>query len=150
MTYQCDPCACPEQHYRDNGSFKKAVITLLCRSLDGLADILIAISGGTPTPSTHAVFPVLASLAYGSIIIGYTAVVDLPDDTRQFTLDNQTNGDVYVSMDAGWSTTYHLKGGDKLVVSLADLGLITTAVVSVRYGIGGASSSGAFYVYSIH
>lgn len=150
MTYQCDPCVCPEQHYRDNGTFKKAMITLLCNSLGGLADILAAIGGGTPAPSTPAVFPALASLTYNLIVVGYTMVVNLPDDTRQFTLDNQTNGDVYVSMDGGASTTYHLKGGDKLVVSLADLGLVTTAIVSVRYGIGGASSTGTFFVYSIH
>jgi hypothetical protein len=31
MPYNCDPCVCPDQHYRDNQSWKKAVITLLCR-----------------------------------------------------------------------------------------------------------------------
>lgn len=149
MTYQCDPCVCPEQHYRDNGTFKKAVLTLLCTVRTGLEAILAAIGGG-PGPASAAVFPALASLAYNLIVVGYTAVINLPDDTKLVTLDNQTNGDVYVSMDGGVTDTYHLKGGDKLVVSLADLGLVTTAIVSVRYGIGGASSTGTFFVYSVH
>jgi hypothetical protein len=149
MTYQCDPCVCPEQHYRDNGAFKKAVLTLLCNSRTGLEAILAAIGGGPP-PAAPAVFPVLASIAYNLIVVGYTTVVDLPDNTKQFTLDNQTNGDVYISMDGGATDTYHLKGGDKLVVSLASLGLVTTGVVRVRYGIGGASSTGTFFVYSVH
>ncbi len=55
MTYQCDPCVCPDQHYRDNDSFKKAVITVLCSMTDRLVDILGAVEGGTP-PSAAAVF----------------------------------------------------------------------------------------------
>lgn len=148
MTYQCDPCACPEQHYRSNETFKKAMITLLCDLREVLTDIYGVVSGGTP-PAGTAVFPVLHSLAYNLIVVGYTTVVDLPDGTREVILDNQTNGDVYISMDGGATATYHLKGGDKLVVNLHALGLSTTAIVKVRYGIGGASSSGTFFVYSI-
>jgi len=31
MSYNCDPCVCPDQHYRDSMSWRKAMITLLCR-----------------------------------------------------------------------------------------------------------------------
>lgn len=31
MAYKCDPCQCPEQHYRDSMAWRKAMITLLCR-----------------------------------------------------------------------------------------------------------------------
>ena len=39
MPYKCDPCDCPEQHYRDSMSWRKAMITLLC-------DVEAAIAGG--------------------------------------------------------------------------------------------------------
>lgn len=148
MTYQCDPCVCPDQHYRANDTFKKAVLTLLCGIKTGLLDILNAVSGSVP-PTTAATFSVLASRAYNLIVVGYSTVVDLPNNTRNVILDNQTNGDVYISMDGGATDTYHLKGGDKLVLDLYALGVTTTAIVQVRYGIGGASSSGTFFVYSI-
>ena len=31
MPDSCDPCICPDQHYRDSMSWRKAMITLLCR-----------------------------------------------------------------------------------------------------------------------
>jgi hypothetical protein len=34
MAMECDPCDCPEQYYRDNESFKKAVIVLLCNLIE--------------------------------------------------------------------------------------------------------------------
>ena len=148
MTIQCDPCVCPDQHYRNNDSFKKAVLTLLCSIKTGLLDILGIIGGSTP-PTAAAVFQLLASKAYTAIIVTYSTIVDLPDGTREVILDNQTNGDVYISMDGGVSDTYHLKGGDKLVLNLFSLGVSTTATIKLRYGIGGASSNGNFFVYSI-
>lgn len=31
MAFDCDPCTCPEQHYRHEHTWRKAIITLLCR-----------------------------------------------------------------------------------------------------------------------
>lgn len=140
MPYQCNPCTCPEQHYRDSMSWRKAMITLLCSLID-------AISGTTP-PSEEADFKALASLAHSSIGAGYATVTTLGADTRQVILDNQTNGDVLVSMDGGVSDTYHLKGGDKLVLNLFELGVTSVAVIQLKDGTS-PSSAGTFYVYSI-
>lgn len=142
MPYQCDPCLCPEQHYRDSMSWRKAMITLLCR-------LIGYISGATPpTPSTAAVFTALASLGYAAIGAAYASITVLPAGTRQVILDNQTNGDVLVSMDGGATDTYHLKGGDKLILNLFALGLTSTADIQLKDGTSGGNT-GTFYVYSI-
>ena len=73
--------------------------------------------------------------------------VALPAATKVVILDNQTNGDVVVSMDAGVSDTFFMKAGDKLVLPLAQVGLITTAIVHLKDGTT-ASTAGSFYIYS--
>lgn len=82
-----------------------------------------------------------------SIGAAYATAVDLPDRTHVVILDNQTNGDVTVSMDGGTTDNFHLKAGDVLSLNLISSGLITTGVVQIKDGTT-ASSSGTFYVYS--
>jgi hypothetical protein len=147
MTYQCDPCVCPEQHYRDNGTFKKAVITLLCDSITVINEIVIAL-GGAPIVAVNATFDALTPVASAAIGGAYASAVVLPANTRQVILDNQTNGDVYVSMDGGTSDNYHMTPGGKQIFNLADLGLITGADVQLKDGIS-PSTAGTFFVYSI-
>lgn len=143
MPYQCDPCVCPEQHYRDSMSWRKAMITLLCRVIGYVSG---ATPPTTPTPVTEAVFTPLASES--TIGAAYTSVAVLPAGTREFILDNQTNGDVVVSMDGGVSDTYPMKGGDKLVKNLYTLGLTSGADIQIKDGTS-PSNSGTFYVESI-
>lgn len=140
MSFNCDPCACPEQHYRDQETWRKALITLLCR----LAGYL---SGATPVvPATEAEFQALESEA--TIGAAYTAVATLAAGTRQVILDNQTNGDVMVSMDGGTTDHFHLKGGDKLILNLFALGLTSVGEINIKDGTT-PSNAGTFYVYSI-
>ena len=148
MTYQCNPCVCPEQHYRDDGTFKKAVITLLCNMNDLIADIAIAAGGGTPAPSVNATFAALTPVASAAIGGVYASAVILPADTRQVILDNQTNGNVYVSLDGGATDSYHMTVGGKQTFNLADIGLMTNADVQLKDGIT-PSTAGTFFVYSI-
>lgn len=145
MPYQCDPCACPEQHYRAIDTFKKAMITLLCNLRDVLLDIYGAIGGGTP-PATNATFAALTPVT--SIGGSYVSAVVLPTGTRAVILDNQTNGDVFVSMDGGTSDNYHMTPGEKDFLDLAALGLLTSADVQLKDGAM-VSTAGTFFVYSI-
>lgn len=142
MPYQCDPCVCPEQYYRDSMSWRKATITLLCRLISYISGEL------PPTPSTDAVFIPLESLGHAAIGAAYAAVTALAAGTRLVILDNQTNGDVLVSMDGGATDTYHLKGGDKLIINLFAMGVTSAGSIAVKDGTSG-SSDGTFYVYSI-
>jgi len=103
---------------------------------------LVVASGGGATATFAAMD------ATTTIGAAYASAVNLPDDTKVVILDNQTNGDVTVSMDGGTSDTYHLKAGDILSLNLAAAGLETTADVQIKDGTT-ASSSGTFYVYSI-
>lgn len=148
MTYQCDPCVCPEQHYRDNGAFKKAMITLLCRMNDLIADIAIAAGGGSPAPATNATFAALTPVASAAIGGAYASAVVLPADTRQVILDNQTNGNVYVSLNGGATDSCHMTAGGKQTLNLADIGLMTSADVQLKDGIT-PSTAGTFFIYSI-
>lgn len=147
MTYQCDPCVCPEQHYRDNGTFKKAVLTLLCDSITVINEIVVALGGG-PIIIPTAVFAALTPVASGAIGGAYTPAVVLPASTKRVILDNQTNGDVYASLTAGASDTCHLTPGGKYILNLADLGLITAADVRLKDGVS-PSTVGTFFIYSI-
>lgn len=142
MPYQCDPCSCLEQHYRDSMSWRKAVLMLLCR-------ILGYTSGGiAPTPGTVAIFQAIKTLGYAAIGAAYASIGTLTAGTRLIILDNQTNGDVVVSMDGGATDTYYLKGGDKLIINLYELGLTSNADVQLKDGTA-ASSAGSFYLYAI-
>lgn len=147
MTYQCDPCVCPDQHYRDNDSFKKAVITVLCSMTDRLVDILGAVEGGTP-PSAAAVFEPLVSVDSAGINAAYAVVETLPANTRSFSIVNYTNGDVYVSMDGGATDTYMLPPSQGVSSNLYELGVTTATQISLKDGAFPATT-GVVLIYSI-
>lgn len=141
MTFQCDPCVCPEQHYRDSETWKKAVITLLCKIWN--------ILGGTSGATGLAQFDALTAVGHAAIGVAYSAGAAVLAGTRMVVLDNQTNGDVMVSMDGGMTDTYHLKGGDKLVLNLVALGVLAGAlVIQLKDGTSGPTT-GTFYIYSV-
>lgn len=77
----------------------------------------------------------------------YATAVDLPHNTKVVVLDNQTNGDVWVSLDCGGTDQFHLQAQDVLVLNLARSGLVTTAEVCLKDGTN-PSSSGTFYITS--
>ena len=96
-------------------------------------------------PTTAATFA--AQDATTSIGVAYASSVDLPDGTKVVILDNQTDGDVQVSMDGGTTDHYMITAGDVLSLNLAAVGLITTGEVQTKDGTT-ASTAGTFYVYS--
>ena len=100
------------------------------------------------TPSSNASFAPLDVTAYGAIGAAYALAVDVPDGTKTVILDNQTNGDVMVSMDAGVTDTFHVKAGDVYSLTLAQSGNVTTAQIYIKDGTA-VSTSGSFYIYSI-
>ena len=102
-----------------------------------------AVSGVTVTAATFAAIDATTSIG-----AAYASSVDLPNDTKIVILDNQTNGDVMVSMDGGVSDTFHLKAGDVLSLNLVSATLKTTGDVQTKDGTT-ASSTGTFYVSSI-
>jgi len=112
---------------------------------DALGGQYVNISGMSPT--TAAAFAPLDVTLPAGIGAGYASAVDLPNGTKVVVLDNQTNGDVMVSMDGGATDTAHMKAGDVLTYDLAADGLVTTADVQVKDGTT-ASTTGSFYVYS--
>lgn len=98
-------------------------------------------------PTTAATFAAETATGFAAIGAGFALGVDLPDGTKVVVLDNQTNGDVVVSMDAGVTTFKTLKGGDTLVLPLAQAGLITTGIVHLKDGTT-AATAGSFLISS--
>lgn len=146
MGMPCDPCDCTYENARSVDTYRAAVLAILCGVRSYLSSILNAVTGSTP-PVTAAVFAPASATGFAAIGAGYALGVDLPDGTRTVILDNQTNGDVWVSMDGGAHDTFHLKGGDKLVLPLSQSGVSTTAVVHLKDGTS-PSTAGTFYIYS--
>lgn len=82
-----------------------------------------------------------------SIGAAYASALDPVNGTKVVILDNQTNGDVWVSMDAGTNDHFHLQSGDVLSLSLIEQGLSQAAAIHLKDGTS-ASSSGTFYIYT--
>jgi len=120
-------------------------IPLKC-SATGVADVNV--TSAVVAPSTAATFAALSNITAATLAAGYATVVDLPDGTKWVQIDNQTNGDVMISMNGGTADTWHVKAGDVQTVALAPLGLVTTAVVQAKDGTT-ASTAGSLYVSSI-
>jgi hypothetical protein len=139
-----DPCLCVTQSmcYSDP-EFKCALLKILC-NLNAL------IAGGLPpnVPTQEAVFGEQAVVAAGAIGASYAVASDLPDNTRSFSIDNQTDGDVQVSMDGGTTDHYLLESGDSVNIPLAHLGLVTTAEISLKRGTD-VPTAGSVYIYSV-
>lgn len=104
-------------------------------------------AGVPPVPTVTATFAAESSTGFAAIGAAYALGVDLPDGTKVVILDNQTNGDVVVSMDAGVTTFKTLKAGDALILPLAQAGLITTGIVHLKDGTT-AATAGAFLISS--
>lgn len=102
---------------------------------------------GAGASTVAAQFAAMDVTVPGGIGAAYADVLDLPDGTKMVLFDNQTNGDVDISLDGGVSTHYSLKGGDTLALNLAQFGLITTVHVWVKDGTT-ASTAGAFNISS--
>lgn len=96
---------------------------------------------------SEATFAAITVVGFASIGAAYASAVNLPDDTKVVNLSNQTNGDVYVSMDGGANDTFHMKAGDEKLLNLAGSYLKSTADVQLKDGIS-ASTSGTFFVSS--
>lgn len=141
MTFSCDPCDCLRNYYQGKDTFMQAVLTLLCNIRSALL--------GSSESFAAAIFPAVTEVAAADIGAAFAAAVDLPDNTVSVILDNQTNGDVWVSMNGGTSEYAHLKAGDKESYPLGSLKRVTTAVVSLKDGENGGPSSGLFFVRSI-
>ena len=114
-----------------------------CDASGNLAVNVLAIAA----PTVAAQFAAMDVTVPGGIGAAYANVLDLPDGTKMVLFDNQTNGDVDVSLDGGVSTHYSLKGGDTLALNLAQFGLVTTVAVWIKDGTT-ASAAGAFNISS--
>jgi hypothetical protein len=102
----------------------------------------------TTLSKTEAVFGAAGSIGSASLTGSYATVIDLPDTTVGVILDNQTDGDVWVSMDGGVTNHFHLAARDVVTINLATMGLKTTGVVKAKDGVS-ASTTGSFYVSSV-
>lgn len=140
MPDQCDPCICTDMYIQGRDAWRKAVLTLLCRLNDTLLGGVA--SAGNAVLSTMTVIPA------ASITAGYTLAVDLPDDTRQVRFDNQTDGEVKVSMDAGAHDTYLVAPGQVFTENFYALGRVTSAITHVKRG-GTTPTQGNFLIYAI-
>lgn len=107
-----------------------------------------SVTVGAVSPTTNATFGALALITAATLDGTYRTVVDLPDGTKYVQIDNQTNGDILISMDGGSSDTYHVKAGDVQPIYLAPSGLVTTAIIQAKDGTT-ASTAGSLYVTSI-
>lgn len=59
MAMNCDPCQCPEQHYREKQTWRKAVITLICTliaRINTLAAAITEMAGGMGDPDPLPLF----------------------------------------------------------------------------------------------
>lgn len=135
----CDPCTCIEMFYRDKEAWQRAVLQLLCNVITNTAPLV---------PTAAAVFDPLVAKTAASILAAYSSATDLADDTRSVTFDNQTDGDVYISMDGGVSDHYYLRSGQSLHVNLYDIGKVTTAAVHMKRG-SNVPTTGNVFVYSM-
>lgn len=122
----------------------------LCKSPTGNTRTIACDANGNIGPGASSVAATFAAMDVtvpGGIGPAYADVLDLPDGTKMVLFDNQTNGDVDVSLDGGVSTHYSLKGGDTLALNLAQFGLITTVHVWIKDGTA-AATTGAFNISS--
>lgn len=139
-----DPCLCITQSMcNSEADFRCSLLKILC-------NLNTLLTGGLPptVPTQEAVFGEQAVVAAGAIGAPYAVVADLPDNTRSFSIDNQTDGDVQVSMDGGTTDHYLLESGDSVNVPLAHLGLVTTAEISLKRGTD-VPTSGSVFIYSV-
>lgn len=140
MPYQCDPCVCPEQHYRDSMSWRKAMITLLCR-------IAGYVSGSTP-PTDITYFEPIDTTVGATITGAYAVIATYLTALRSLTLDNQTDGNVTVSMDGGAHDHYILAPGQVLSANFFDIGKVFTGQIAVKTDAVGITQ-GNFYIYGM-
>jgi len=159
MPDKCDPCVCPDLHYRDSMSWRKAVLRLLCASLTGNEDVLtdlatiiadlvtINTSINNPTPATNAIFETMVRKGPADIGVAYASATDLPDGTRWVSLDNQTDGDVVVSMNGGTNDHFYLRSYQAITLDLVSMGRVTTAAIHLKDGTV-ACASGEFFIYA--
>jgi hypothetical protein len=117
----------------------------LCIILSSAVASAQVISPGN-TVKAAAVFATAAGMTAGAMGSGYGLVVDLPDDTIAVLLDNQTNGDVAVSI-GGSSDTFYMPAGRQIPINLGGMGRKTTAGVYAKDGTS-PSTTGVFWVYS--
>jgi len=152
MTNCCDPCG------SSGTSLTAGLVSLISRilvSIDaGFANLIVAIQnivitgiGGTFTV-TAAVFGPMVDMAAAALTNAYAAFAVCPADTKSITFSNQTNGDVAVSLDGGASNTLYLEPGERFTYQLYSNGLITAAIVFVKYGTV-VPSLGYFRMYSV-
>lgn len=95
-----------------------------------------------------ATFNAAGSITSANLTGSYNTVIDLPDGTLAVMFDNQTDGDVWISMDGGVTDTFHLIPKDVVALNLSGIGLKTTAVVKAKDGTS-ASTTGSLYVFSV-
>jgi len=140
MPDKCDPCICPDLHYRDSMSWRKAMLYLLCRITDYIVN--------PPTPDTNAGFTEMSATGFAAIGAAYALGTDLPDDTREVMFDNQTDADIKVSMDAGVHDTYWLQSGQQLAINFFAIGRVSTAIIHIKRGTV-AATAGNFLIYAM-
>lgn len=134
MANQCDPCQCGSIHYNDERAWRKAMLALLCQMTGGSA------------PSAEAEFSPAVSLGEGDIGLAYSAEAVL-SDARKLMIDNQTDGDVWISLD-GVTNHYYLRSGQNLNIDFFALGLTCSATVYVKDG-SVAPGSGVCFIYVV-
>lgn len=133
---QCDPCSQLDIHYRDSMSWRKAMLVLLCRL------------AGSSSPAKQAEFVEAVSLGVGDIGAAYAHAATLAD-ARKLMVDNQTDGDVWLSMDGGVTDHFYLRSGQNLNIDFFALGLSSSAVIHVRDG-SVVPASGICFIYAVN
>lgn len=109
MVQQCNPCDCPEMYYRDETTWRKAIITLLC-SIKGAIPALVE---AVFTPFTFN-----SALADAN----YKAVASIPAGTHKVIFDaTNLSKDLILSWDG--TTAFIIVGPHHSVLThICDLG----------------------------
>lgn len=110
------------------------------------ADGAIKTTTVSVVPGTNATFQAAGTaIAFGTLDATFRECINPVAGTKVVMVDNQTNGDIAVSMDAG--TTNHfsnVRAGSIFTLNLAPQGLVTDAAVHVKDSlISGATAASA-------
>lgn len=144
--FDCDDlCACLNKgFYRSDESFKFMLLKTLCDILTNGLPVFVV-----PGAAGNAVFSTQSVTLAAAITNAYVVVADLPDDTKSFSIANETNKPLQLSMDGGVTDTYLIEPGQEYKRDLLNIGLVTTAAIAVKYTASGAPTAGSLKVYSV-
>lgn len=136
MAIKCNPCDCVDQYYKNEWTWKRAVLSTLCQ----LVNIDVEFSAS-------AQVGLEGSLAFGAVTTAYATLISNPTAKviRTISVYNTLNQVALISLDGGVSGYVHVPASTGVVSKdLAVNGLYSISNISVKT-IGGNPGSGNIY-----